>query len=815
MAVTDKLTPLAERMVHRFPAVSVIVEPKPGKFDTVVGVVRGFLTEGRFSRLVTQITDLFPLLRTIPTFEYIATILPREWVFDLADAAEVKRIYPNRLKYALQYPTVPPEAIFQTEHGAFRELVPFTSTYYTKRLIGADKAHQKGYFGSGVRVVVCDTGVDRRHPATSHMILDSVMAQVRDENGHGQWCCACVGGKYAEDTVLGRKVGRKIPTEGVAPRSTVVGIKCLGYLIGTGTDDAILKAIELAVHRYRADIISMSLGGRVEEAKQEDDPYYKVIKELTEYGIIFSVAAGNDGAEKTINTPGWLEDVLTVGAFDPITGKLADFSCLTGDTILFTSTGISPIRDVSGEVLSLHSDITVRPSKLQQKWITGIRKVYRLRAGCREIKATSNHPFLVARKFKTSKYNLKAFEVRWLPLCQIKKGDLVAVTNKVEYGTPYKLPKIPHGYNKPWKQPEETDEDIMWLLGLWIGDGTCNIRPGKFGEKGRVAFHIPRKDPIHQKIFEVMERFGILKRCHSYKDRVEVNSLAFAKLLRELGFHGHSHTKRVPAWVFSLPLKQRLAFIAGYLDSDGYVRKDGTPVFTSVNRELLEDIKLLCIISGLHPMGIYDQYKNGHVARLKDGRVIKLRKNSYTLVLNRYNVASIPTRSPIFAERLQKGNIELDGEIVFLPVESIEELGEELVYDFTVNPTGNAVANGFIVHNSRGPTPDGRIKPDCVAPGVNIHAPCTGLLDRAGDNTAVNNYSPLSGTSMATPHVSGLLALMREAHSKTIGRVLTTDEVKKMLEALGHEKNNEDGWGVITWDMYEMWMETQYGVRLR
>lgn len=44
--------------------------------------------------------------------------------------------------------------------------------------------------------------------------------------------------------------------------------------------------------------------------------------------------------------------------------------------------------------------------------------------------------------------------------------------------------------------------------------------------------------------------------------------------------------------------------------------------------------------------------------------------------------------------------------------------------------------------SSRGPTQDGRLKPDIAAPGVNINAP------RAG---TANGYVSYSGTSMATP----------------------------------------------------------------
>jgi serine protease AprX len=121
-------------------------------------------------------------------------------------------------------------------------------------------------------------------------------------------------------------------------------------------------------------------------------------------------------------------------------------------------------------------------------------------------------------------------------------------------------------------------------------------------------------------------------------------------------------------------------------------------------------------------------------------------------------------------------------------------------------------------YSSRGPTVDGRIKPDVIAPGGGypdhgIENGIVNLLDKCGDGLP-DRYSPIQGTSMATPHVSGLVTLMYEAHKRLLGKPLTVQEVKTMMEQLGHSKTNDDGWGLITWQLYERWLETQYGEKI-
>jgi serine protease AprX len=63
---------------------------------------------------------------------------------------------------------------------------------------------------------------------------------------------------------------------------------------------------------------------------------------------------------------------------------------------------------------------------------------------------------------------------------------------------------------------------------------------------------------------------------------------------------------------------------------------------------------------------------------------------------------------------------------------------------------------GVSYFSSKGPTVDGRQKPDLVAPGERIIS-CNASYD-ATANPPIDPYCEMSGTSMAAPHVSGAIA---------------------------------------------------------
>ncbi|MEW6251822.1 MAG: S8 family serine peptidase [Planctomycetota bacterium] len=93
--------------------------------------------------------------------------------------------------------------------------------------------------------------------------------------------------------------------------------------------------------------------------------------------------------------------------------------------------------------------------------------------------------------------------------------------------------------------------------------------------------------------------------------------------------------------------------------------------------------------------------------------------------------------------------------------------------------------------SSRGPTyctPGGTaaIKPEIAAPGVQVRSSLPG-----------GGYGPLDGTSMATPHIGGVVALMREACPE-----LSVQEIKEIMFATAYDlgtvgNDNSYGWGMV------------------
>jgi subtilisin family serine protease len=114
---------------------------------------------------------------------------------------------------------------------------------------------------------------------------------------------------------------------------------------------------------------------------------------------------------------------------------------------------------------------------------------------------------------------------------------------------------------------------------------------------------------------------------------------------------------------------------------------------------------------------------------------------------------------------------------------------------YTVGAT--TAENTLATFSSRGPAvfQGTRIKPDIVAPGQGVRS-----------SYPTNTYAFLSGTSMATPHIAGAIALLYSVKPGLIGNVDATESLlnhtakhinSSSCSSSGSFPNNLYGWGFV------------------
>lgn len=105
-----------------------------------------------------------------------------------------------------------------------------------------------------------------------------------------------------------------------------------------------------------------------------------------------------------------------------------------------------------------------------------------------------------------------------------------------------------------------------------------------------------------------------------------------------------------------------------------------------------------------------------------------------------------------------------------------EQICWSFYYSFIYPPLANDFVSdnprGMAAFSGRGPADDGRIKPEIVAPGVNIISARSHHPQANYPALYNNNYAYNSGTSMATPLMSGMAALVRQwlVHERSLTR---------------------------------------------
>jgi Fe-S cluster assembly protein SufB len=393
-----------------------------------------------------------------------------------------------------------------------------------------------------------------------------------------------------------------------------------------------------------------------------------------------------------------------------LAGVTAQYECLSPDTRVWTTSGMRRIKELGAgdEVFALNRDTKLlEVARVVAGGKSGEKEIFEITARGRTIGASGNHPFLVLRDERKEGARRARYAARWVPAEELAEGDLVAIATDVpEFGhnAPMLLPQDDRGAF----YPRVTSDDMCWFLGLYLGDGYLKHSDGYT----TVGIAVDKSDTVLvDEIRDVAKRlFGLDLTLSKDGYRLQARgTAALAEYLELNGLGGTSLTKRVPDWVFGLPMSQRLSFVAGLLDADGYVRSHPTTkdaVFTSANAELLAGIKELLALSGVWSSSVIPVTNRHPFDRERLMRAYRLQLSG------RFD--RIPARSPRRSERMARRyffhtyrsakntvfHAHTSDMLGFARIEKVERKGVEPVYDIEVEGHHNFVAEGFVVHNS-------------------------------------------------------------------------------------------------------------------
>ena len=372
------------------------------------------------------------------------------------------------------------------------------------------------------------------------------------------------------------------------------------------------------------------------------------------------------------------------GALDYLVVDLPP-GCLPAGTLVLTAENVpKPIEKVRvGEFVMSYDGEKLVPRRVLGVIPQGKQQVYKLRTPNRTILASGNHPFL--------KYHRNS---GWRKLENLRVGHRLVVAGCIKGGQRLNLPEVEHD-PKVVSFPRQTTTDFMRVVGHFVGEGFIKV------QKGRGPVGIRVCEPTGGKFRDVYESlYRRVFECKTFDDnagqKFGMASVPLAKLFIALDLDHKAKEKRVPDWVFGLPLEQRLAFIRGYSEADAHIRHrehtkylpdwrgfyrtvsivQDTVAVESTNETLVRQLHELCAMSGVRASNVTESFDESK--RLPEGRV------AYNVMSYSFQYSKKPETRPF---KLAK-------------ITGIEPVGEMETYDLQVDEYQNFVANGFIVHNT-------------------------------------------------------------------------------------------------------------------
>ena len=246
--------------------------------------------------------------------------------------------------------------------------------------------------------------------------------------------------------------------------------------------------------------------------------------------------------------------------------------CLTPGEKVWTQRGLVNVEEVGTGDKLLNKDgkfVSIKNIQLRQKVD---ENTYRIKPSCsyRTTNFTSEHPIWTGNR-------------GFVNASELTCDDWLEIPNKY------------HSYFGDYKHIHTTDREkkLAYFYGLFTGDGFTNIN----GNSYDIYMSIGKDEKELAEFYDdlVLDLFD--RHCvHVHKGKELTRRFTNRPLVEELNstVGTSAYNKRVPDWVKHGSYGVKLAFLQGFLDSDGSVLRDRNNIrinYTSVNLELLEDIQ--------------------------------------------------------------------------------------------------------------------------------------------------------------------------------------------------------------------------------
>ncbi len=361
--------------------------------------------------------------------------------------------------------------------------------------------------------------------------------------------------------------------------------------------------------------------------------------------------------------------------------------CLRPDTLVETKDGAKAINAIQeGDLVRTHLG-RLRPVTKVFKRIYPQRNPLRwIRTKHSTIKCTPEHPFFILRDGQRTFIRAKDLILSDLLLYPISSLVSDKLPIDIHYNTAGENGKAVLGAKKMGKHITELEitRDMARLFGLYAAEG-CAIDAG-------ISFTFSN-DEIDLSEFvtkiskEVFDR--IVTKDQRWATRVNINIRSLGKVFKEW-FGERANVKRIPRFVWSWSMLNRLEFLKGYLDGDGHLT-GSVWSFISASRALVEDICSLarsCNLDHSNVIPVNPSCQEYQGRRIQNG-------GAY--------VAYIKTKAT--RKLLDILQAKIDEEWAEIPIISIEEhsvsacLIDEYVYNLEVAEDNSYIADCAAVHN--------------------------------------------------------------------------------------------------------------------